>query len=84
MKKPAAAVRVPESNFLESELAELGEECARVLLLLQQLGKLRAAGGDCSDILGEISATVLHLHAHTKGLDVLIDDLAPERRVRGI
>jgi hypothetical protein len=78
MKKAAAAAKVREPNFLESELAELGEECARVLLLLQQLGKARAAGRDCSDILGELSATVLHLHAHTKGLDDQIDDLASE------
>ena len=38
----------------------------------------RPEGHDVSDMLGERSATVLHLHAHTKGLDELIDDLASE------
>jgi len=60
---------------MERELAELGEECARVLLLLQRLAKQRAAGADISETLGELSATVLHLHAHTKGLDGLIDEI---------
>ena len=60
---------------MERELVELGEECARILLLLQQLAKARSAGHDVSEILGELSATVLHLHAHTRGLDELNDDL---------
>ena len=64
-----------ETDPVEGELAELGEECARVLLLLQRLAKARALRRDCSDILGELSAIVLHLHAHTKGLDELIDEL---------
>ena len=78
MKKTVAAARVLASEPVESELAELGEECARVLLLLQRLAKARAQGKDCSEILGELSATVLHLHVHTKGLDELIDDLASD------
>jgi hypothetical protein len=36
----------------------------------------RSAGRDSSDILGELSAIVLHLQVHTKGLDELIDQLA--------
>ena len=78
MKKTASAARVHETNPIDSELAELGEECAGVLLLLQRLAKARALRRDCSEILGELSATVLHLHAHTKGLDGLIDDLASD------
>ena len=42
------------------------------------LAKARALGRDCSDILGELSAIVLHLHAHTKGLDEIIDAVASE------
>ena len=76
MKKPASAAKVHATDPVESELAELGEECARVLLLLQRLAKARTGRRDCSDILGELSATVLHLHAHTQGLDELIDSLA--------
>ena len=30
---------------------------------------------DVSEILGELSAIVTHLHVHTKGLDELIDNL---------
>ena len=75
MKKSGAAAKAHDVDPVEGELAELGEECARVLLLLQQVAKSRALGRDCSDVLGELSATVLHLHAHTKGLDELIDAL---------
>jgi len=78
MKKGVAAVRVREPDPIDGELAELGEECARVLLLLQRLAKARTLELDCSEILGELSATVLHLHAHTKGLDELIDSLASD------
>jgi hypothetical protein len=77
MKRTATA-KVHETDPVEGELAELGEECARVLLLLQRLAKARAQRHDCSDILGELSAIVLHLHAHTKGLDGLIDELPPD------
>ena len=78
MKKTVQAMKPQRTDPVESELAELGEECARVLLLLQRLAKARAVGRDTGDVLGELSATVLHLHAHTKGLDELIDDLASD------
>lgn len=73
--KRTATVKVHETDPVEAELAELGEECARVLLLLQRLAKNRALRRECSDILGELSAIVLHLHAHTHGLDEVIDGL---------
>ncbi len=76
--KRATTAKAHEADPVEGELAELGEECARVLLLLQQLAKARTLRRDCSDILGELSAIVLHLHAHTKGLDEVIDRLASE------
>ena len=75
MKATARTVKSQRTAPIEGELAELGEECARVLLLLQRLAKARAGGRDISEVLGELSATVLHLHAHTKGLDELIDNL---------
>ncbi len=78
MKKSVATVGAYETDPINAELAELGEECARLLLLLQRLAKARALGRDCSEILGELSATVLHVHAHTKGLDDLIDGLASD------
>jgi hypothetical protein len=78
MKRTARVAKDQESAPADAELAELGEECARVLLLLQRLAKARTAGRDCSDVLGELSAIVLHLHVHTKGLDELIDGLASD------
>ncbi|MGD0947276.1 MAG: hypothetical protein ABSA52_07575 [Candidatus Binatia bacterium] len=78
MKKNVTAARIHDLEPVDSELAELGEECARVLLLLQRLAKARAQGKDCNEILGELSASVLHLHAHTRGLDEQIDDLASD------
>lgn len=78
MRATARTVQAKHIDPTQRELAELGEECARVLLLLQRLAKARAAGQDTSEILGDLSATVLHLNVHTKGLDRLIDDLASE------
>lgn len=74
MKKAIRSLARSRDEPLEAELAELGEECARVLLLLQRLAKARASGSDPSEVLGELSATVLHLHAHTDGLDEAIDE----------
>jgi len=44
-----------------------------VLVLLQRLAKARAEGRSTGTILGELGAIVVHLHAHTKGLEGLID-----------
>ncbi len=75
MKKATRDLAGNRDHALEAELAELGEECARVLLLLQRLAKARAVRTDPSEILGELSAAVVHLHAHAKGLDDAIDEL---------
>lgn len=73
-KKTARAMPATQADFLDGELSELGEECARVLLLLQRLTRARVQKRDASELLGELSAIVTHLHAHTKGLDELIDN----------
>ncbi len=73
-KKANRDLAANRDHPLEAERAELGEECARVLLLLQKLARARAVRADPSEILGELSAAVLHLHAHTKGLDDAIDE----------
>jgi hypothetical protein len=78
VKSTARTVQTKAIDPVERELAELGEECARVLLLLQRLARARATDTDASEILGELSATVLHLNVHTKGLDKFIDDLDSE------
>lgn len=46
----------------ETLLLELGEECQRVLTEAQR-----------ETLLGELSAAVLHLNEHTRGLDSIID-----------
>jgi len=74
-RRTAQATQAGQVDFVEGELSELGEECARVLLLLQRLARARAQGRDVSEVLGELSAIVTHLHVHTKGLDGLIDNL---------
>ncbi len=74
-KRTARAIHTEQADFVEGELSELGEECARVLRLLQRLARARVQRRDVSDVLGELSAIVTHLHVHTKGLDELIDDL---------
>ena len=61
--------------LIERELAELDDECARVRRLLQRLAVARRAGRGTGAILGELGASVLHLHVHTKGLDALIDEV---------
>jgi hypothetical protein len=78
MRATVRAVQPKAVNPVARELAELGEECARVLLLLQRLAKAGATNTDPSEILGELSATVLHLNVHTKGLDKFIDALESE------
>ncbi len=60
----------PRTNVL---LVELGEECQQVLKLLAQLELLGLKDTQVEAILGELSAAVLHLHEHTRGLDEIID-----------
>ncbi len=55
-------------------LRELGEECQDVLKLLAQLEVAGLSEAQQETILGELSAAILHLHEHTRGLDVLIDE----------
>jgi hypothetical protein len=77
-KRTARAIHAEQTDYVDGELSELGEECARVLLLLQRLARTRAQGRDTSEVRGELSAIVTHLHVHTKGLDELIDNLPSE------
>jgi hypothetical protein len=60
----------PRTNVL---LVELEEECQRVLKLLAQLEIPSLKDAQAEAILGELSAAVLHLHEHTRGLDEIID-----------
>ena len=78
MKAAARTGKTHRIELIEAELAELGEECARVVMLLRRLAKARSRGRDVSGVLGELVAAVVHLHVHTKGLDRLIDELDSE------
>jgi exonuclease V gamma subunit len=55
-------------------LAELGEECQSVLKLLAQLEIPGLKETQVEALLGELSAAILHLHEHTRGLDVILDE----------
>lgn len=50
-------------------LRELREECENVAALIRRLEKGRLSEAERDEILGELSAAVLHLHTHTAGLD---------------
>ena len=50
-------------------LRELCEECENVVRLIRSLEAHPRSERERDEILGELSAAVLHLHAHTEGLD---------------
>ena len=68
----------PKTSYLSpgtaTLLSELGEECQRVLKLLVQLEMPGLAESQVEAVLGELSAAILHLHEHTRGLDEIIDE----------
>ena len=55
-------------------LAELDEECQRVLKLLAQLEITGLRETQVDTLLGELSAAILHMHEHTRGLDTILDE----------
>jgi hypothetical protein len=57
------------SRTAEVLLGELREECERVVQLIRRLEAKPSSARERDEILGELSAAVLHLHTHTAGLD---------------
>lgn len=53
-------------------LRELREECENVVALIRRLEAPNRSARERDDILGELSAAVLHVHVHTKGLDAFL------------
>ncbi len=53
-------------------LAELDEACQQVLKLLARLEMSGLSEKQVDDLLGELSAQILHLHGHTRDLDEII------------
>ena len=60
------------SRKLSVLLDELEEELRNTLKLLTQLKMEGLTQDEIESILGELSAAVLHLHEHTRGLEELI------------
>jgi hypothetical protein len=56
-------------------LAELREECERVAGLIRRLEESPASARVRDDILGDLNAAVLHLHAHTASLDEFLCEM---------
>lgn len=62
-------------------LGELQEVCQQVLRSLAQLETPGLTDRQVDEILGELSALVVHLHGHTRGLDEVVDrDRAADTR----
>ena len=59
---------------LSALLDELGEECQNTLKLLAQIKISYPSTEQIEDVLAELTASVVHLHAHTDGLDDLISN----------
>lgn len=62
------------SETITELLKELGEECNKTLKLLSQLEIEGLAPEQVANILAELGAAVVHLNAHTDGLQELIND----------
>lgn len=65
------------SNYVSARTAtlleELRAECQNVSKLLAQLELPSLQEEQAEDLLGELSAAILHLHEHTRGLDEQLD-----------
>ena len=69
-RKPVSAV----SATAETLLRELREECETVVDLIRRLEAGPRSMRERDDLVGELSAAVLHLHTHTEGLDEFLCD----------
>ena len=65
-----ASRKIPRvSSTTEVLLRELREECEKVVDLIRRLDEGPVSPRERDEVLGELSAAVLHLHSHTAGLD---------------
>ena len=55
-------------------LDELGEECSHIKDLVAQLRVPHLSTDQIENILSELNAAVVHVNAHTNGLDTIISD----------
>ena len=56
-------------------LDELREECEHVISFIRRLETQPTSERERDDLLGELSAAVLHLHTHTAGLDEFLCEM---------
>ena len=68
------APSIKGSATLFTLLDELGEECEKVLVLLNQLKLDTLSDDQKGDILAELTGSICHLHVHTEDLPELIED----------
>jgi len=71
----AAKGKTRASNTAEVLLRELREECERVVGMIRRLEKGAISDRERDDLLGELSAAILHLHSHTAGLDEFLCEM---------
>jgi hypothetical protein len=62
------------NSTLSTLLAELGEECEKVVFLLTQLKLSNLTDDQKGDILAELTGAISHLHVHTEDLPELVED----------
>ncbi|MCY7392172.1 MAG: hypothetical protein LH647_12020 [Leptolyngbyaceae cyanobacterium CAN_BIN12] len=62
------------NSTLSTLLAELGEECEKVVFLLSQLKLANLTDDQKGDILAELTGSICHLHVHTEYLPELLED----------
>ncbi len=55
-------------------LAELGEECQHIVTLVTLLENAGLSDEKVEDVLGELSAAILHVHEHTRDFDDMLDE----------
>ncbi|MBE0426229.1 MAG: hypothetical protein IBX72_06245 [Nitrospirae bacterium] len=68
------AEKIILNETLSILLKELAEECQEALKLILQLQVKGLSSEQIASILSELAVSTVHLHAHTAGLQDLIND----------
>jgi hypothetical protein len=77
MKPNKPRVLPPLSHMATVLLDELRDECETAIALIDRLKKRASlTRGQQDDVLGELSASIIHLHIHTDGLDDIVIEAA--------
>lgn len=74
MKAATQTAGARPSSRMDVLLRELREECERAVRLIRKLEAGPRSARERDDLLGELSAAVLHVHEHTRGLDEVLCD----------